>query len=272
LLNVMPSGFYNMDCMDAMKRFPDKFFDLAIVDPPYGDGNSEIGGGVRFGGIFDRYKILEPIRTTVRQIQEPGTDSRGEQPSENISGGGAERTGGTWAEKYGKKIIAWDVAPEQSYFEELFRVSRNQIIWGGNYFQLPPTRCFLIWKKLTISESFSMAMAEYAWTSLKGNAKVYEAAPQGTSKEQRFHPTQKPISLYSWILNLYAKPGMRILDTHVGSASSLVACHRAGLEYWGYEIDPTYYQLAKERLDRECAQVNLFEQVPEEKAEQISLI
>lgn len=173
--------------------------------------------------------------------------------------GGPSRTGGTWAEKYGKKIIAWDVAPRDDYFQELFRVSRNQIIWGGNYFSLPPTRCFLVWRKLTISEDFSMAMAEYAWTSLKGNAKVFECAPQGTAKTQRFHPTQKPVSLYTWILKRYAKPGMKILDTHVGSASSLIACHRAGLEYWGFEIDPIYFRKAEERLEREKAQVNIFE-------------
>ena len=158
-----------------------------------------------------------------------------------------------------KKIVAWDVAPEQDYFDELFRVSRYQIIWGGNYFNLPPSRNFIVWRKLSISESFSMAMAEYAWTNIVGNAKVFECMPQGTANEQRFHPTQKPIKLYSWLLSKYAKPGMKILDTHVGSASSLIACHRAGLEYWGFEIDPIYYKAAKERLERETAQVNIMD-------------
>jgi site-specific DNA-methyltransferase (adenine-specific) len=193
-------------------------------------------GGVRFGGIFDRYK--ETIQNREKLVEEVR-----------------------------KKIIAWDVAPEQAYFDELFRISRDQIIWGGNYFTLPPTRCFLIWKKLTISESFSMAMAEYAWTSFTGNAKIFEAAPQGNAKEERFHPTQKPIALYSWILSKYAKPGMKILDTHVGSASSLIACHRAGLDYWGFEIDPGYYERAKERLEKEKAQINLFTAVQEHKQE-----
>ena len=169
------------------------------------------------------------------------------------------RTGGTWAEKYGKKIIAWDVAPGDDYFKELFRVSRNQIIWGGNYFDLPPTRCFVVWRKLTISENFSMAMAEYAWTSFNGNAKVVECAPQGVPGETRFHPTQKPLKIYQFLLRHYAKPGDKILDTHVGSASSLIACHRAGLEYWGFEIDPVYYEKAKARLNREMAQVSMFE-------------
>ena len=112
-----------------------------------------------------------------------------------------------------------------------------------------------------------MAMAEYAWTSFTGNAKIFEAAPQGSAKEERFHPTQKPIALYSWILSKYAKPGMKILDTHVGSASSLIACHRAGLDYWGFEIDPGYYEKAKERLEKEKAQINLFSAVQEQKQE-----
>lgn len=168
-------------------------------------------------------------------------------------------------------IRHWDFAPPKEYFDELARVSKNQIIWGGNYFDLPPTRCFLIWKKLTISEKFTMAMCEYAWTSFNDNAKLFECAPQGTVNEQRFHPTQKPIALYSWILDRYAKPGMKILDTHVGSASSLIACERAGLEYWGFEIDPVYFAKAKERLDREKAQVNIMEllRVNEPEAEQM---
>ena len=102
-----------------------------------------------------------------------------------------------------------------------------------------------------------MAMAEYAWTNITGNAKVFECAPQGTANEGRFHPTQKPVKLYSWLLRHYAKPGDRILDTHVGSASSLIACHRGGFDYWGFEIDPVYYEKARERLDRETAQVRM---------------
>jgi site-specific DNA-methyltransferase (adenine-specific) len=186
------------------------------------------GGGVRFGGRFDRYKESDP-------------DWR------NLG------------DKVRKKIIAWDVAPGKAYFDELFRVSRNQIIWGGNYFSLPPARCFIVWRKLTISENFSMAMAEYAWTSLDGNAKVFECAPQGKANEKRIHACQKPVALYTWLLQRYAKSGDKILDTHVGSASSLIACHRAGLEYWGFEIDKTYFDAAKARLDRETAQLSMFD-------------
>lgn len=225
------NGFYNEDCMIGMKEFPDKYFDLAIVDPPYGNGgvntdrdNKKTG---RFGGLFKDYKI--------------------------------ERTGGGYAEKYGDKIKHWDIAPSEEYFAELFRVSKNQIIWGGNYFGLPPCRCFIIWRKLTISESFSMAMAEYAWTSFDDNAKVFDFAPQGTKSDKRFHPTQKPIELYQWILKNYAKQGDKILDTHVGSASSLIACHRSGFDYVGFEIDKHYYALASERLEKEKSQISLMD-------------
>ena len=169
----------------------------------------------------------------------------------------ATRTGGSWSKKYGYDIRHWDIAPQAEYFQELARVSKNQIIWGGNYFDLPPTRCFLIWRKLSISENFSMAMAEYAWTSFNDNAKVFEYAPQGNT-EKRFHPTQKPVALYAWIYKIYAKPGMKILDTHLGSGSSRIAAYDAGLDFTGYEIDPTYFKLQEERFARHTSQTNLF--------------
>lgn len=221
------------DCMDALKRMPDLSFDIAIVDPPYGGANClGIGGGKRFGGRFDRYK--EPFRESCR-------------PS---AVGSVGRTGGQWAAKYGKGIIGWDVAPKQEYFDELFRVSKNQIIWGGNYFSLPPTRCFIVWRKLTISEKFTMAMAEYAWTSFAQNAKVFECAPQGTQKDPRFHPTQKPVKLYKWLLEHYAEPGMKILDTHMGSGSSAVAALDYPCDYLGIEINSEYYEKAAARIRR----------------------
>lgn len=201
----------------------------------------------------------------------------------------ATRTGGTWAAKYsrqggvfsrdetgahfvgrgrskryadinlGKDIRSWDYAPPPEYFSELARVSKNQIIWGGNYFGLPPTRCFLVWRKLTISESFTMAMAEYAWTSFNENAKVFEFAPQGKKNDSRFHPTQKPIELYSWIYNLFARPGDKILDTHLGSGSSRIAAYDTGLDFVGLEIDPVYYQLEEERFEKHIQQRSIFE-------------
>ena len=159
-------------------------------------------------------------------------------------------------EEIRKKIIAWDVAPKQEYFDELFRVSRNQIIWGGNYFGLPPNRCFLIWRKTNVPHDFSMSMAEYAWTSFNENAKVFDFNAQG--QPDRFHPTQKPVALYKWILNNYAKDGETILDTHVGSASSLIACYETGHKYVGFEIDEDYYQKAKARLEKAESQMNIF--------------
>lgn len=167
-----------------------------------------------------------------------------------------------------KKIIAWDVAPGKEYFDELFRVSRNQIIWGANYFSLPPARCFVIWEKTNVSENFSMAMAEYAWVSTGGNAKIWKGSAVG--QKGRFHPTQKPVELYAWLLANFAKAGDKILDTHVGSASSLIACHRAGLQYWGFEIDEDYYKLAAARLEEERAQVSMRE-LMEQGAEQTRL-
>lgn len=170
------------------------------------------------------------------------------------------RFGGRFDRYKNGKIISWDTAPEKEYFEELFRISRNQIIWGGNYFELPPTRCFLIWRKLTISENFTMAMCEYAWTSFNSNAKIYEYAPQDKT---RFHPTQKPVALYEWILSRYAKDGDIILDTHVGSASSLIACHRTRHKFVGFEINKEYYEKALKRLKEEQAQISIFDYMEE---------
>ena len=108
-----------------------------------------------------------------------------------------------------------------------------------------------------------MAMCEYAWTSFNSNAKIFEYTPQGRPGDNRFHPTQKPVALYEWILNNYAKDGDTILDTHVGSASSLIACRNTGHKYVGFEIDPEYYRLAKERLDAETAQMNIYDFISE---------
>lgn len=177
-------------------------------------------------------------------------------------GGGAEisctRTGGRWAAKYAKKIVAWDNAPSKEYFDELFRVSEQQIIWGGNYFGLPPTRCFLIWDKQNISDTFSMAMCEYAWTSFNENAKIFRMVPQNMNFGTRFHPTEKPMELYAWIYNLFAKPGYRILDTHLGSGSSRLAAYDAGLDFVGCEIDKEYFEKQEERFMDYTAQTNLF--------------
>ena len=189
-----------------------------------------------------------------------GSESGSTDTSTQILRGGVQnlsRTGGTLAAKYGKKIVEWDIAPRQEYFDELFRVSKNQIIWGGNYFSLPPTRCFIVWRKTNIPEAFTMAMCEYAWTSFNDNAKWIELSAAG--QVGRFHPTQKPVQLYEWIISKYAKPNDIILDTHVGSASSLIACHNTQHKFVGFEIDETYYAKAKARLEAEQSQMSIFD-------------
>ena len=198
-----------MDCMEGMKEIPDKYFDLAIVDPPYRDQSEN-------------------------------------QPTKDMRRNGE-------INKFGNK-------PNKEYFDELFRVSKNQIIWGANNFDLPNYKGFVVWKKLTISEDFTMSMAEIAYLSegLGTISKVFEYAPQGTKENPRIHPTQKPVALYHWLLNNYAEEGDKILDTHVGSASSLIACHDMGFEYLGFELDEDYYRMASERLEAHKAQLTLF--------------
>lgn len=202
---LLDFGYYNMDCMDGMKQFPDKYFDLAIVDPPYGIN-------IQKSGRLGRYN-----------------------------------TNNVWDNEI----------PNDDYFQELFRVSKNQIIWGGNYFPLKPTKCFLIWDKKQ-PENISFASCEFAWTSFDSVAKTFYYSPMNDT-DKRIHTTQKPVALYEWLLSRYAKDGDIILDTHVGSASSLIACYNTNHKFVGFELDEHYYKLSKERLDREMAQMNLFD-------------
>ena len=225
---------YNVDCMEYMATLPDNAFDLAVVDPPYGDGHSQSvhvereREWNRFGGLFDRYKT-------------------------NSQGGVARE------ENIRKKTIAWDIAPGEEYFKELFRVSRNQVIWGGNYFQLPPSRCFLVWRKTNIPvKGFSMAPCEYAWTSFLENAKMFEFSSAGSVKDKRFHPTQKPVELYEWVYRQFSKPDQKILDTHLGSGSSRIAAYKMGLDFVGCEIDPDYFKAQEERFENYTNQTSLF--------------
>jgi len=148
----------------------------------------------------------------------------------------------------------WDKVPPTEYFNELMRVSKNQIIWGGNYFNLPPTRCFIVWDKI-ISDDFSLAMAELAWTSFDKLAKIIKLQ---VPKDGKIHPTQKPVALYDWILKNYAKDGDTILDTHLGSQSSRIAAHKAGLHFTGFELDEDYFKDGNKRFDRHAAQLFLF--------------
>lgn len=211
LLNKIHLG----DCLEFMKQLPDGCIDLVLTDPPYG------GSVCRTGGRTLRYESGERLRCL--------------------------RTRGTWAEKYGKKVASWDEAPAQEVFDELFRVSKEQIIWGGNYFNLPPTRCFNVWRKLTISEKFTMAMCEYAWTSFNDNAKFWEYMPQDSC---RFHPTQKPVDLIMRQLEEYAKPGMVIFDPFSGSGTTAIACHNLGLDFICVERDPDYHAASVARLNK----------------------
>ena len=221
---------YNMDCMAAMKEFPDKFFDLAVVDPPYGIG------------------VMSMTCTT----------------------SGAVRTHGHAAAKRRdyRKQSQWDVKPTQEYFDELFRVSQNCIIWGGNYFSdmLPPSKGFICWdKRVNDAMTNDFADCEYAYLSKGlGVARVFRFCWNGMlqgdmkNKEERWHPTQKPVALYSWIYKNYAKPGMKILDTHLGSGSSRIAAYNAGLDFYGYEIDKEYFDKQEERFAKHTAQTNIF--------------
>ena len=209
--------FYNMDCMEAMKEIPDKYFDLAIVDPPYG-GKDAIG--------------LKDNKTKGKQ-----------------------------ATKRTEYKIFDNVAPDEKYFEELKRVSKEQIIWGVNFYKvkgLDGGR--IVWdKKGTV-----FGRAELAYYSKSKSVQAFEYVWNGMlqedmkNKEIRIHPTQKPVALYHWLLNNYAKKGDKILDTHVGSASSLIACHNLGFDYVGFELDPEYYNQATKRLERHKSQMNLF--------------
>lgn len=166
--------------------------------------------------------------------------------------------GGTWAKKYKGFDGALGGKPTKEYFDELFRISKNQIVWGGNYFidLLYPTRCFLIWDKK--ARMNTLADCEMAWTSFDKNAKIF-THPRNTG-EKRVHICQKPIALYEWIMNNYAKPNERILDTHLGSGSSAIAAHRLGFEFVGVEINKQYFDSALTRIKKhtECVEVELF--------------
>jgi site-specific DNA-methyltransferase (adenine-specific) len=199
----------NEDNMELMSRYPDKYFDLAIVDPPYGIGDSML------------------------------------------------TSGGTWANKYKKGDASWDVKPSDKYWTELFRVSQIQIVWGANYFmdKLPPSRAFIIWDK--IAHLPTMADCEFAWVSIDRNAKICKVLRATQSDKTRLHICQKPIKLYKWILDNYAKQGDKILDTHLGSGSIALACHDYGFELTACELDKEYYDAAIKRIKNHVSQIQL---------------
>ena len=159
---------------------------------------------------------------------------------------------------YGGKGKKWDnETPDKEYFTELKRVSKNQIIWGGNYFDLPPTRCFLIWDKQQ-PEGVSFASCEYSWTSFDKSAKTFYMRPQNADNI-RIHPTQKPVKLYEWLLMNYAKEGDKILDTHLGSGSIALACHNLKFDLTACELDAEYFKAAQKRLKQHQQQMTIFD-------------
>ena len=209
-----------MDCMEGMAQIPDKYFELAIVDPPYGIG-------------WDKDN-LEKYNSN------PCKDWEGRKPK-------------------GYKEKNWDnTKPTNEYFNELNRVSKYQIIWGGNYFtdNLPPSGGWIVWDKGVVMPTFSDG--ELAWTNSKNNLKIVKMLWAGYRKceeTSRIHPTQKPVALYKWLLSNYAKPGDKILDTHVGSGSSFIAAYDLGFDIMGFEIDEDYWQAANKRLTEHTAQI-----------------
>ena len=210
------SEVFNDDCMAVMRRYPDKYFDIAIVDPPYGIGATKtIGSG----------------------------DLRSGRKAQN---------------KWGDKT--WDdKRPAKEYFDELQRISVNQIIFGGNYFAdlLPASRCWIVWDKV---QRVNQADAELAWTSFKGSVRVYQYHAnhtRGFNSPNRFHPTEKPIPLYDWILKNYSKPGQSIIDTHLGSGSSRISAYKANLPFTGIEIDKEYFEAQEKRFNNFIKQYSL---------------
>jgi site-specific DNA-methyltransferase (adenine-specific) len=204
------SEVFNMDCIEGMKQYPDNYFQLAIVDPPYGI-NVNVSMGRRKGDKKSEYHKFA------------GNDS---------------------------------CIPNAHYFNELKRISENQIIWGGNYMTefLAPSPCWLLWDK-GFSEDVTFAQFELAWTSFNSSAKKFDKTP---NQQNRIHPTQKPISLYKWILNKYAKEGDKILDTHLGSGSSRIAAYDLNFDFTGFELDEDYFKASEKRFKQHTDQLTLF--------------
>jgi len=165
--------------------------------------------------------------------------------------------GGTRNAKFdnNRDSIKWDEIPNKKYFKELFRVSKNQIIWGSNYFDLPPTRCNLIWDKMQI---FTGSDFELAWTSFDKASKAFRMSRVEAYANGKIHPTQKPFKLYEWLLMRYAKEGDKILDTHLGSGSIALACHNLGFELTACELDKEYYDASIKRIKDHVSQIRMF--------------
>jgi len=202
------SEVYNEDCMIGMARYPDNYFELAIVDPPYGIGK----------------RIL-----------------------------------GTWGKKTGmNNAVRWDNIVDKKYFNKLFRVSKNQILWGANYYinYLYPSMGVVCWDKMNGTNNLSDF--EFAWTSFnEKTARIFRMHHFSEGYDKKIHPTQKPVALYKWLLKNYAKEGDKILDTHLGSGSSRIACYDGGFDFYGWEIDKDYFDVMEKRFNTHIQQLTL---------------
>ena len=209
------SQTYNMDCMEYMRQFPDKHFQLSIVDPPYGLdlANMNMGAG--------KSKKASKIQNR------------------------------KWKPKDWDKSV-----PTDEYFNELFRISKNSIIWGGNYFPLPPCKNYVVWDK-KIPKGLSFADCEMAWTSFDGAPRMFKYSAY-LDKQIKAHPTQKPVALYKWLLSNYAKPDDKILDTHLGSGSSRIAAYDLGFDFYATELDKDYFDAQEKRFQNFKSQLKLF--------------
>lgn len=228
------SAFLNADCMKYLPLFSDNCFDLAIVDPPYGINANSFGMGDHLRGRGD---------STARKVERK---RRLNQGAGKLKDRALQNMNCDWDFKI----------PPPEYFSELRRVSKNQIIWGGNYFDLPPTRGVICWDKEQPWENFSQW--EMAWTSFDMPAALFRKN-NSFAEPGKIHPTQKPVALYKWLIGKYAAAWDLILDTHAGSGSCLVACRETGHSYVGFEIDKTYYDAAAERLQAAIDQVNIYD-------------
>ncbi|PSG90951.1 site-specific DNA-methyltransferase [Aurantibacter aestuarii] len=226
-----------------MKKYPDNFFDLAIVDPPYGIDapNMSMGANIK--------KNKSNTSDSVANRLKKARFSKGSGKLKNRA--------------LNSMRLDWDIKPKKAYFDELFRVSKNQIIFGGNYFNLPPTRCVICWDKVQPWQNFSQW--EMAWTSFDKVASIFKCSNKGGNiSELKIHPTQKPVKLYEWILMKYAQAGDKILDTHLGSGSNRIACYKNGFDFYGFEIDKTYYDAQNKRFENIRHSLDQFRNFTEE--------
>jgi site-specific DNA-methyltransferase (adenine-specific) len=227
---------HHVDCMEFMAGLPDKSYDLCICDPPYGIGGGDYGDG--------------------------------QSEKRRLSAGTLEKL---------RKTDYDTIRPNAAYFAEVLRVSRNCIIWGGNHFadMLPATAGWVVWDK-QIAEGLSLSDCELAWTNIGGRVAKYTQMWAGVWKKgemglKRIHPNQKPVALYRWLLQNYAKPGQKILDTHGGSMSIAIACDIEGYDLDLCELDPDYFAAGKKRLEQHQSQPRMFDPGPRKVDQQLTI-